>query len=242
MLSIAILDDDRKILDEYERIIPLILKRNNIKGKITIATTNYKLFLKELKNNNANVCLLDINLMDEINGMTVAKYIRKENINVEIILVTGFIEYIRKAFEVNAYDYISKPINNQLERSLCKLSKEIESRNVTRKTIDIKFGSNIYFIPLEDILHIQRVKTKTIIQTVSRRLEVYDSLEEMTARLNDDRFIQCHRAIIVNHDHIDYMDMKNKVVVLKDGTCLEVGPKYYSSFKSKDVWGNDYAV
>jgi DNA-binding LytR/AlgR family response regulator len=242
MLSIAILDDERKVLDDYERIIPIWLKRNDIKGKIEVATTDPRLFMEEIREQKVNVCIIDINLKTETTGLQVAKCIRKENIQAEIIFATGLLEYIRDAFEVNAYNFIPKPINNQLEKCLVKLSKEIDSRIITKKTIDIKFGSNIYFVPLEEIMHIQRLKTKTIIQTINRRLEIYDSLEIIVERLNDERFKQCHRSIIVNQEHIDFIDIKNKTIVLKDGSRLEIGPKYYSNFKFKEDGGYCYAV
>ena len=236
MLSIAILDDDRKILNEYEKHIPVWLKRNGIKGSIVIATTDYKQFMTEIRDQIVNLCILDVNLKSEVNGMYIAKCIRKENIKTEIIFSTGLLEYMPQAFDVNAYNFITKPINNSLEKSLIKLSKEIDNKTSIKKIIEIKFGTHIYFVPHEEIVYLQRIGTKTIISTQNHVLEVYDSLEALAEKLNNNHFRQCHRSIIINTDYIDYIDIKHKCISLKNGVQCEIGPKYYSNFKSKNEW------
>ena len=75
---------------------------------------------------------------------------------------------------------------------------------------------------------------KCRINTTNRVLEVYDSLEALVSQLNDDRFVKCHRAIIVNKDYIDYVDRKNKSLVLTNGYTCELGSKYHSKFYLKD--------
>ena len=234
MLSIAILDDNIKILEDYEQLIAACFSKNKIKGQIVTATTDYKEFVKDVRDQCANVCIIDINLRAEVNGLYVAKCLRKEGIKAEIIFCTGLLEYMPQVFDVNAYNFLVKPVGHNLEKCLIKLSREIETRESSKNIIEIKFGSRIYYVPIESITHIQREGSKTIINTTNRVLEVYDSLEALVSQLNDDRFVKCHRAIIVNKDYIDYVDRKNKSLVLTNGYTCELGSKYHSKFYLKD--------
>lgn len=234
MLSIAILDDNIKLLEEYEQLIPAWFDKNNIKGQIVVATTDYKEYIKEVRDLSANVCIIDINLRADVNGLYVAKCLRKEKLNVEIIFCTGLLEYMPQAFDVNAYNFIAKPVSHNLEKCLVKLNREIEARESSKRTLEIKFGSRIYYVPIETITHIRREGSKTIINTNNRVLEVYESLESLCLQINDKRFIRCHRATIVNKDFIDYIDKKNKNLVLTNGFKCELGSKFYSKFHIKD--------
>lgn len=234
MLSIAILDDNIKLLEEYDQLIPVWLNKNNIKGSIVISTTDYKEFIRKVRDQTANVCIIDINLHSDVNGLYIAKCLRKEGIAVEIIFCTGLLEYMPQAFEVSAYNFIIKPVGRNLEKCLVKLDREIEGRESNKKTLEIKFGTRIYYIPLDSITHIRREGSKTLINATNRILEVYDSLESIAARLNDNRFVKCHRASIVNKDHIDYIDKKSKRLVLTNGYECELGSTFLSGNNLKN--------
>lgn len=235
MLSIAILDDNKKALADYNRLIPEWLKKNQIKGEIVVATSDYKEFLKEVKDQRVNLCILDINLHEEINGLYIAKYLRKEKIKTEIIFCTGMLDYISQAFDVGAYNFISKPLNNNLEKCLVRLSKEIDERETVKSIIEIRYGSKIYYVPVDTITHFQRIGSKTIITTTGRDLETYDSLETFILRLNDNRFVQCHRSTIINKDFLDYVDIKTKSIRLTTGFQCEIGSKFYPIFMKERV-------
>ncbi|HEX2947198.1 MAG TPA: LytTR family DNA-binding domain-containing protein [Clostridia bacterium] len=225
MLSIAILDDNIRMLEEYEQLLPAWFSKNNIKGQIVVATTEYKEFLSEVCRQSVNVCIIDINLRSEVNGLSIAKYLRKENIRAEIIFCTGMLEFIQQAFEVNAYHFITKPVGSNLEKCLIKLSREIEERESDKRIIEIKSGSRIYYVPMDSITHVMREGTKTIIYTVNKVIEVYESLDSISSRINDSKFIKCHRAVIINRDYIEYIDKKNRTVVLTNGFSCRLGTK-----------------
>lgn len=238
MLSIAILDDNLRLLEEYDQLIPLWLKRNDIQGGIVLSTSDYKEFLRRVRDQAVNVCIIDINLRSEVNGLYIAKCLRKEGLPVEIIFCTGLLEYMPQAFDVSAYNFIIKPAGRNLEKCLVKLNSEIEARESGKKTLEIKFGTRIYYLPLDSITHIRREGSKTIINATNRILNVYESLESIAARLNDNRFLKCHRASIVNRDYIDYIDKKSKRLVLTNGYECELGSTFSVSNNIKN--GSDW--
>lgn len=238
MLSIAILDDNIRLLEDYEQLLPALFKKNNIKGQIVIATTDYREFIREVLEQSVNVCIIDINLRSEVNGMFIAKCLRKEKVKAEIIFCTGMLEYIREAFDVNAYHFIVKPVARKLEKCLIKLNKEVEERESSKGIIEIKSSSRVFYVPLDSISHICRDKTKSIIYVKNRIIEVYDSLESLISQLNDKRFIRCHRAIIINKDYLDYIDRKGKDIVLTNGFRCKLGIKFGSIFSQTERRSN----
>ena len=238
MLSIAILDDNIKLLEDYEQLLPALFKKNNIKGQIVIATTDYREFIREVREQSVNVCIIDINLRSKVNGMYIAKCLRKEKVKAEIIFCTGMLEFMHEAFDVNAYHFIVKPVARKLEKCLIKLNKELEERESSKGIIEIRSASQVFYIPLDSISHICHEGTKSVIYVKNRIIEVYDSLESLISQLNDERFIRCHRAIIINRDYLDYIDRKGKDIVLTNGFRCKLGIKFGSIFSQTERRSN----
>jgi DNA-binding LytR/AlgR family response regulator len=227
MLSIAILDDNINVLEEYEQLIPIWLGRNEINGQIVTATTDYREFVKAVQDNSVNVCIIDINLQSEVNGIYVAKYIRKKNINTEIIFCTGMLEFMHQAFDVNAYHFIVKPFGRNLERCLIKLDREIASRQKVKGILEVKTRSHIYYLSHESISHILRIGAKTVIHSTDNVIEVYESVESIVSKLDSNKFIRCHRSTVVNKDYIKYIDKKSHTIVLTNGYSSKIGTSFY---------------
>lgn len=223
MLSMAILDDNIKVLEEYEQLIPTWFSRNGISGRIVAATTDYREFINTVREQSVNVCLIDINLQSEVNGLYVAKLIRKERINTEIIFCTGMLEFMHQAFDVNAYHFIIKPVGSNLERCLVKLNKEMACRQKMKGILEIRTRSRIYYLSHDSISHILREGTKTIIFSSDNVIEVYESLESIVSKLDSEKFIKCHRSSIVNKDFIKYIDKKNRTIILTNGYQGKLG-------------------
>lgn len=230
MLSIAILDDNINLLEDYEQLIPAWFSRNNIKGRIVLATTDYKEFLREVRQQSVNVCIIDINLQAEVNGLFIAKCLRKDKVNAEIIFCTGMLEFMHEAFDVNAYHFIVKPVGRNLEKCLVKLNKEMEERENKKGIVEIKSGTRCFYVSLDSITHIRREGSKSIIYATNRVLEVYESLESLAGHLNSEKFIKCHRATIINKDYIEYVDRKSKDLVLTNGFRCKLGNRFSSFF------------
>lgn len=234
MISIAAIDDSKNILDDYINNIPKWLSQNNIDGELVIATSSPNKFINAVENNLVNVCIIDINLKNDTNGMDLARQVRAINKSCEIIFVTACLEYIQEAFEVKAYGFIQKPRWDKLQNTLVDLSKEKQLNK--RSCIDIKCGSQVFFIQIEDINYIEHLQTKTVIHTSDGDYHTYEGLEELVDRINDVRFKRCHRSIFINTFCVYCLDVKNKEFILKDKSRCSIGPKYFANFKTQEGW------
>ncbi len=228
MLKIAVLDDDSEILSKYKTFIPTLFDKHNIDGDLVLATSDHNKLIKEIASNKVNVCILDINLANSTNGMYIAQKIRQEGFEIEIIFVTGCLDFIRQAFDVRAYQFIYKPGWDELENTLLKLAHEKELEN--QPYVKLKCNSEIYFIPKSDINSVERLKSKTVVRSAKGDFSTYEGLEELVSRINDGRFKRCHRSVFVNTKKIYCIDLKKKIIKLQDGSSCDIGPKFFCDF------------
>lgn len=176
-----------------------------------------------------DILLLDIE-MGVMNGVELARKVRLENEQVQIVFITGFPDFIAEGYEVEALHYLMKPISYEklvqvLDRAVSRLSKEEKSvlftvdREITRVAVkDI--------IAVEAFAHSSRVTTrresfevKTSITAVERLLEdtVRKVDKENLAKAHQNTagspFIRCHRSYLVS---IPYIKSISKTEVLLD--------------------------
>jgi two-component system LytT family response regulator len=129
-----------------------------------------------------------------------------------------------EAFKIAAVDYIVKPIEptrlfNALEkaRKFIQLYDQPEKRR--SKRLDIKLQNSILFLPMEDILFIEKESRKTVIHTKDEKYETNEPLNELETRL-DHYFLKTHRSYIVN---------LKKVIKIE-----AVGETYWARFSNSD--------
>ena len=236
MINIAVLDDEPDLVKEYERHINLWIEKNEVNGNLVLSTTSPNKFIDTVSSKLVNVSIIDINLRKSTNGMQIAKQVRKVNSTCEIIFLTGCLEYIQQAFDVQAYQFIPKPGLDVLNKSLVALSRDKLMHR--RKCIDIKCGSLIFFVPISEITHIEHLQNKTIVYTIDSEYSTYEGLENLLKRINDSSFKRCHRSIFINLNYLHCLDIKNKSLVLKNGVSCSIGSKYCSTYKIQESWRN----
>ncbi|KIL40139.1 hypothetical protein SD70_15840 [Gordoniibacillus kamchatkensis] len=134
------------------------------------------------------------------------------NPDLKIIIVADDHSYTIEAFELSVVDYVLKPV--QASRLRQAFEKAIKSMTVKfTKVVTTKVASDpirkfmvrsdntIYFIPLEDIIFIEKVSRKALIHTPTRVIEINDTLSFLSNQLSFP-FVQTHRSYIINYRHI----------------------------------------
>ena len=198
-MKIAIVDDiqiDQDIL---------INKINNYftNSKITYYIYSYKnaeTFLEDFKPNYFDIIFMDI-YMSDINGMEAAKQVYQLDKKCKIIFLTISKEFAIESYSVHATYYLVKPINEIdfiQAMEFCQLQPkyDVPFIKVTTARIEIKLNTN-------DILYIDIVSRVTRIHLINETISVSGSFKEITnPLLQDSRFINCIRGIVVNMEHI----------------------------------------
>ncbi|MFJ6264285.1 LytR/AlgR family response regulator transcription factor [Lysinibacillus xylanilyticus] len=149
------------------------------------------------------------------NGLELAKQLQQGILKPEIIFATAYDEYALQAFEVNAFDYILKPFEQ--ERVQSAVEKLVAKRRETQaKTIEklkhlqldkldkltVYVNDRILLIKIHEILYCTSEESKTIVVTEKGRYFASESLAVLGKRLTLKGFVRVHRAFIVNLEHI----------------------------------------
>jgi two-component system LytT family response regulator len=148
-----------------------------------------------------DIALVDIG-MPLLNGMEAIKACKELFPSLQVIFITGHEDYALEAFNVKAVDYILKPIERNrlygaLERAVQAANSSVDKEQTFKKDLMIKQQKNMIFIPLEEIVFIERLDRKSAIHTKSAKFETNETLTSLEDAL-DSRFISSHRSYIIN--------------------------------------------
>lgn len=155
--------------------------------------------------NDWDLILLDIE-MPGMDGMTVAREIRKKDGNVLIIFVTQMAQYAIAGYEVEALDYVLKPVNYHIfSLKMKRVMKILESRQ--DDYLLLQKGTVGNKVPLNDILYIEVFNHTLHYHTVNEVITVTGSrtISQMEEELKNKGFCRCHQCYLVNlHKVIRY--------------------------------------
>lgn len=156
-----------------------------------------------------DILLLDIE-MGAMDGVTMAKRVRKDNEAVQIVFITGYSDYIAEGYEVAALHYLMKPVNR--EKLITVLDRALEKRKQEERCLNLEVYGEMVRIPFYEIRYLDVHQNYVTVHgkadhTVKRTLGELDS-----------RFHRVGRGLIVN---LKYIQRVTKTEVrLSDGTVL----------------------
>ena len=186
-----------------------------------------------LSNTEVDLIFLDIN-MPGINGIEFARNISKTTL---IIFTTAYSEYALDSYELDAVDYLVKPINSSrfrkaVEKAIAYHSLLVEEEkqsveNVAESYIVVKSDGRFFKIKLNEVLFIEGLKDYLIIQKEDQRIITRMTIKNMYELLPQSSFIRINRSYIVNKDKIDSFD-NNDVFILKHE--IAIGSSYHDLF------------
>ncbi|WP_156778729.1 LytR/AlgR family response regulator transcription factor [Clostridium formicaceticum] len=229
-MSAILIDDEKVSLQELTYML-VQYKEIQILGTFTDPVEA----LKEIPKLNPDVIFLDIE-MPEVNGFEVAEQIEKLSVEPAIVFVTAYDEYAIRAFEVNAVDYILKPISpKRIRNTLQKLMKKKfhpdsqgKKKYVSRqksidfnKVYDNRFskvfiyqGEEIILLKPSDILYFMVEGGVVTVVTQQKTYKTRESLNYWEEKLQRQGFFRCHRCYLVNLEKIE------KVILMFNSTYL----------------------
>ncbi|WP_068717186.1 LytR/AlgR family response regulator transcription factor [Vibrio tritonius] len=162
---------------------------------------------KYLQQNKVDVVFLDINI-PSIDGMLLARNIHQFSQKPHIVFTTAYKEFAVDAFELEAFDYLLKPLNEErVKRLLSKLEsvalanepvmveEAIESRP---DTINLMKDNRICVTPVEEVRYAEAQEKITLVFTADGEFSVPYSISELMEKLPENQFFRCHRSYCVN--------------------------------------------
>ena len=235
MVSFIVVEDDIKTRDTIKDVLAKVVmsKDNSIK---THYFTKYTKELKRIIEDNTfrKVFILDIQLETKTSGIEIAKMIREDDWESEIIFITDhdkmFETVYRNVYEV--FDFIEKFYN--MEKRLTKDIELIFKKNFDNKMFMLSNRNVDLQIYYRAITYITRDKEerKVIIHTDSNTFKVNMNLNEIMEML-DDRFIQTHRSCIANQQRVHEWNYPKNYFVLDTGEKVEYLSKKFKKESDK---------
>lgn len=228
MLRIGICEDETAIRKEiHELAVKVLFQYEELdfyyykNGQEVIHSIEKQQFFVEL-------LLLDIH-MPIIDGIQVADYIRKCNVDVDIIFVTISNQHVFQGYQYRAFAYCVKPVaDSQLANSLIRY---VEEKKNTSCCVNISVNGRKVRIPLNRVLFFESQKRQIIAHIIGEDVIFYGKLSELAESLPADKFFRCHQSYIVNRDRIDSVGRTEIVVA---GVSVPMSRRYYESISQAE--------
>ena len=165
--------------------------------------------------NDYDILLLDIE-MGAMDGVTMAKQLRKNNDTLQIIFITGYSDYISEGYEVAALHYLIKPVK---EEKLCTvLDRAAEKLSKNEKVLNFEIGGEMVRVPIYQIRYAEVFGNYVTIHALSD-VTVKMTLGELERQL-DERFYRVGRSTIVNLTQINRVTKAE--IKLNDGITVPI--------------------
>ncbi|EFK57804.1 LytR/AlgR family response regulator transcription factor [Sphingobacterium spiritivorum] len=189
------------------------------------------LFIRE---NAVDLIFLDIQ-MPGLNGLEFAKQVGNTTL---IIFTTAFAEFAIDSYEVDAIDYLVKPIQpNRFKKAVTKAisyhkmlvneEKNLLTDQIEGEFVFIKSDRRYFKVVFKDILFIEGLKDYVIIHTENQKLITHTNLKNAHTLLPSKNFLRVNRSYIINKDRID--SFSNNDVFIGDNE-ISIGNFYREDF------------
>lgn len=230
-MNIAICDDEKNAIEFIQKKIEL---QGNM-DSITTYSSAGDMTLDEMRA--FDLIFLDIE-MPGIDGMEAVEILRaKQEDNAIapfgslplIVFVTGYKEYMGWAFEVSAFDYLVKPVDDAVFEYVYKRARKfVESYNKEDHVVAIKSAGKTHMISISDILYVESANRKNLIHFKDgKKLEYYGTMNDLETELNDS-FFRIHKGFIVNFTYVLKYD--RTAVTVKGDEILMMSKYRYQDF------------
>lgn len=160
-----------------------------------------------------DILLLDME-MGNMDGITMARRLRRENDTVQIVFITGYSDYIAEGYEVDALHYLMKPTGR--DKLFSVLDRAAEKLKKNEKVLTLETGGETIRIPVYQIRYAD-VQGNYVTIHASVDVTVKMTLRELASEL-DDRFYRAGRSLIINLTRISRVTKTE--IRLSDGTAL----------------------
>jgi two-component system, LytTR family, response regulator len=196
-----------------------------------------------------DLVLLDVQ-MPEMDGFGVLRAMGAEHMP-PVIFVTAHDRYAIQAFEVNAIDYLLKPVTRErCAQAMARVRERIGAGHDNRHVLSLlqqlalpprhlarvalRSAGRISFVNVEDILYVQAAENYVQLHLKASRHLLHVPIVTFEESLDPQRFLRIHRSLIVNVKHIQELETGahgEYLVVLQGGARLQSSRSYHDKIK-----------
>lgn len=162
----------------------------------------------------------------------------------EVVFTTAYDQYAVKAFDVNALDYLVKPLREErFAKTIEKVKLELQKREeekvplASHQKIFIKDGEKVYFIALAEIIIIESMDNYARLYFGDKKAMIKRSLNQLEEKLDPNTFFRANRSQIINTEYIKEIHpyFNNKLqLVLTTGEKIALSSRQSVKFKKRN--------
>lgn len=167
----AICDNDEGATFQIEELIESTYEKHGVEMEIDVYYSGEKLAEAISQGKMYDIIYLDIQ-MGGLDGLAVGKYIRKMELDSIIVYISEYIEYIESVFEVEAFEFIRKPISN--EKFMLTLKRALNRLDRKQYFFDCKYKNYWIRIPIKDIVYFESSGRKINIHLKDNKMEIFN--------------------------------------------------------------------
>ena len=225
MIYIAICDDEKHMSAHIRSCVSDFFRKKNRETSLRMFSSGEELLSY---NGQIDILFLDIQ-MKGMDGMETARKLRADQFRGFLVFITVLKEMVFQSFEVQAYDYLVKPVDEkQFEKTMERLYASMQ--NAREDSLLVQKGYEGRIIPKDEIVFCEVIDRKIYLNLASGDVvDYYERIENLEAKL-DKHFYRCHRSYLINLKHLKGY---------KNGTaCMDNGKKIpVSRLRSKEFSG-----
>lgn len=221
MIRVAVCEDEEILLHRLAGLVRGIFDKHCISFYMETYVNVSSLLAHEA----FDILLLDIE-MEPLNGLEAAERLRRRGDDGKLIFITSHPQYAIAAYDVQAYHYLLKPVNEKkLEALLLTLCSVLERER--QQAISVRQGTKVQRVPLNRVLYLEVLDRKVYLHTMEETIPFYGKLEELELTLPG-IFFRCHRSYIVHLYCVKKYDKKE--IILCNGERIPLSRRRYRPF------------
>ncbi len=225
-MDIILCDDNEYFLNFLYDKLANYLKSKELSFKIRQFNSGEELLKHNL--DQVDIIFLDI-IIDKLDGIQLARRLRKRNPDFILVFVSSYIEYAHLGYEVKAFRYILKEdvdnlFDDMMDAILCE-----KGYFRTEITLDFSFGAETFFT--DNLIYAESKLHTVCFHFHGKTRHLYSTLDSIQNILPIEEFVRIHKSYLVNIWHL--IDIKNYTAFLDNGIELPVSQKRFAEAKKK---------
>ena len=225
MIRIAICDDEKHMSDHIRAMASDFFRKKNREIQLRTFLSG-----EELLNYDGQIDILFLDIqMNGMDGLETARKLRAGKFRGVLIFITVLKEMVFQSFEVQAYDYLVKPVDEkQFEKTMERLY--VSMQNTGEDSLLVQKGYEGRIILKDEIVFCEVIDRKIYLNLASGEVvDYYERIENLETKL-DSHFFRCHRSYLINLKHLK--GYKNGTACMDNGREIPV-----SRLRSKEFSG-----